>query len=73
MKIDKITISEEKIFNSIAWCYHFTQLNSNLTSRAITAAISFYKDNGISFDRKQHTSFRRLLNGYQSLRLPDEV
>ena len=72
LKIEKITISEDKILNFIAWCYHFTHLNSNLTSRAITAAISFHKDNGISFDRKQHTSIRRLLDGYQSLRPPDK-
>ena len=72
MKIDKISISEDKILNFIAWCFLFTDLNSNLTSRAITAAVSFHKDNGISFDRKQHTSIRRLLEGYQSLRPPDK-
>ena len=72
IKTDKVSISEEKILNLIAWCFHFTDLNSNLTSRVITAAISFHKDNGISFDRKQHTSIRRILEGYQSLRPPDK-
>ena len=48
-----------------------TQLNSNLTSRAVAATISLYNDNGISFDRK-HTFIRGLLDGYQSLRPPDE-
>ena len=69
--MDKITISEEKTLNFIAWCHHFTQFNSNLTSQAITAAVSFYKDDGISLDRKQHTSIRKLVVGHQSFRPPD--
>ena len=72
MKLQNITISEDKILNFIAWSFHFTDLNSNLTSRAITAAISFHKDNGISFDRKQYPSIKRLLEGYQTLRPPDK-
>ena len=72
LKTEKITISEDEILKFIAWCHHFTHLNSNLTSRAITAAISFLKDNGISLVRKQHTSIKRLLDGYQSLKSPDK-
>ena len=55
------------MLNFIAWYYHSTQTNFNLTSRAITAAISVYKDDGISFDKKQYTSIRRILDGFQSL------
>ena len=43
-------------------------LNCNLPSRAIIAATSFQRDNGTSFVYKQHTSVRRLLDCYQSLR-----
>ena len=68
----KIIISEDKILNFIAWCHHFTYLTSNLTSRAITAATHLQQDDGIAFDREQHIFIRRLLSGYQSLRLPGE-
>ena len=72
LKTEEITISEDKILNFIAWCYHFTHLNSNLTSRASTAAMSFHEDDGISFDRKQHISIRRFLDGHQCLKPPDK-
>ena len=72
MKTEKVSISEDKILNFIAWCYQFTHLDANLTSKAITAVISFHKNNSISFDRKQQASIRRLLDGYQTLRPPDK-
>ena len=34
--------------------------------------MSFHKEDGMSFDQKKHTSIRRLLDGYQSLRPSDE-
>ena len=72
LKANTTAISEDKILNFIAWCYKYTHLNSNLASRAVTATISYHKDNGISFDRKQHSSIKRLLEGYQALRPPDK-
>ena len=60
------------MLNFIAWCYHFTQLNFNLTSKDITVAMRFHKDNDISFHEKQHTSIKRLLDGHQWLKPPDK-
>ena len=34
--------------------------------------MSFYKEDGIFFERKQRTSARRILDAYQSLRPPDK-
>ena len=68
---DIVSISENKLLNFIAWCYEFTHLNADLASKAITATISFHKDNGVSFDRKQHSSIKRLLDGYFIVRPPE--
>ena len=59
-----VLMRNAKILNFIAWCYHFTQLNSSLTFRAITAAVSFLQDNGISINGKQRTFIRRLQVGH---------
>ena len=71
MEIDKLSLTEKTALNFIAWCYHYTHLNSDLTSKAVTATISFHKDNGISFDRKSFPSIKRHIDGYRSLRPPN--
>ena len=72
MKIETLSISENNILNFIAWCFRNTHLNADLASKAVTATISFHKDNGISFDRKQHPSIKRLLEGFYFQRPPDK-
>ena len=62
LKTEINTISKDKILNFIAWCQHFTHVNSNLTFRAIRAEISFHEDSSVSFNRKQHAFVRRLLD-----------
>ena len=70
MSIDKLSVSENNLLNFVAWCYHFTHLNSDLASKAVTATISFHKDNGISFIRKNYPSIQRHIIGYRSLKPP---
>ena len=41
--IDILSIDEHEALNFIAYCYQFTHLNSDLASKALTAAISFHK------------------------------
>ena len=70
MGIDELSLSENNALNFIAWCYHFTHLNSDLASLALTAATSFHKDNGISWIRKNYPSIKRHIDGYRDERPP---
>ena len=71
MNVDLLSISENSILNFLAWCHRFTHLNSDLASKAVTAAISYHKDNGISFDRKSFPSIKRHVDGYRDSRPPE--
>ena len=69
--LDMLSLSENIALDFVAWCYRFTHLNSDLASKALTAAISFHKDNGVSFNRKSFPSIKRHIDGYRSRRPPD--
>ena len=69
--VDILGINENQALNFLAYCYNFTGLNSDLASKALTATISFHKDNGISFIRKAYPSIKRHVDGYRDLRPPD--
>lgn len=69
--ISFLKVSENNLLDFIAWCFKFTDLNSNGCDKAITAAISNLKDNGHSFDRSKYKTIKRLLDGYEANRPPD--
>ena len=71
MNIALLSLNENNALNFVAWCYHFTHLNSDLASKALTATTSYHKDNGISFDRKRYPSIKRHIDGYRDLRPPN--
>ena len=70
MGVNLLCLDQRHAINFVAWCYRFTSLNSGLTSKALTAATSYHKDNGISFDRKRYPAIKRHLDGYKHLRPP---
>ena len=70
--IRTLSLSQAHAIDFVAWCYSFTTLNSALTSMALTAATSYHKDNGISFDRKRYPAIKRHLDGFRHLRPPSQ-
>ena len=70
MNLDYLSLSQHNALNFIAWCFDYTHLNSDLVSKALTAAVSYHKDNGISFDRKLFPTIKRHIDGFRSERPP---
>ena len=71
MHKDILSLTENSALDFVAWCYDYTHLNSDLASKAVTAVVSFHKDNGISFDTKSFPSIKRLIDGFRSHRPPE--
>ena len=70
MSLDLLSINQQNALDFVAWCFEYTSLNSELVDKALTATVSFHKDNGISFDRKQYPSIKRHLDGFRVYRPP---
>ena len=56
LRTKTVSMSEVRWLNFTALCHECTHLNTDLPSKASTATMSFHKDNGMSFNRKQHPS-----------------
>ena len=71
--IDPLEVCAESLINFIAWCYcgfASKKLNSNHVDKALTAVVSWLKDQGVSFDRKKYPAIKRHLDGYRKERPP---
>ena len=70
MEISDLSLNQFHAINFAAWCWKFTTLNGELVSRALTAAGSYHKDNGISWIRKDFPAVKRHIDGFTKLRPP---
>ena len=72
MHIPILSLNQRHALNFVAWCWKFTTLNGKLVSRALTAAGSYHKDNGISWIRKDFPAIKRHVEGFIFLRPPNK-